>query len=169
MVQRYNVSCTACGGRHEPAERLRLAATLCAQRGVRLTAIRRRILELLWTRGEPMGAYDIIAAWKRNTGRPVGPPTVYRALDFLVAQGLVARLESRSAFVPCVHPDRRHICLFFICTRCGAAQELEDANIERQLSADAAALGFSAARRIVEVEGRCARCARPSLIPPAAG
>jgi Fur family transcriptional regulator, zinc uptake regulator len=149
----------ACTGHHDPQERVALAGRLCAERGVRLTSIRRRVLELLWSRGEPLGAYEIIEAWQRATGRSVGPPTVYRALEFLIAQGLVAKLESRSAFVPCAHPERRHICVFFICKHCGSSAELESTLIERELSGSADSLGFRIGRRIVEVEGACARCA----------
>lgn len=105
-----------------------------------------------------MGAYEIIEAWNRSAGKPVGPPTVYRALDFLVEQGLVSRLESRNAFVPCAHPERHHVCVHFICQRCGASTELENSAIERQLSAQAEELGFRIGRRMVEVEGICRRC-----------
>ena len=145
-----------------PDEQVTLAAELCAQRGARLTAIRRLILELLWRRSEPMGAYELIEDWKRVTGRTVGPPTVYRALEFLIAQGLVSKLESRNAFVPCAHPEHHHICVFFICVACGASTELEDPDIEAQLSRDAATLGFRIGRRIVEVQGTCATCAGKS-------
>ena len=69
-----------------------------------MTALRRRILELLWASGRPTGAYELIEAVTRRDSRPVGPPTVYRALEFLMLQGLVSRIESLNAYVPCVHP-----------------------------------------------------------------
>src|SRR6056297_1198280 len=150
----------------EPLEQVTLAAELCAQRGARLTTIRRLILELLWRRNEPMGAYELIDDWKRATGRTVGPPTVYRALEFLIAQGLVSKHESRNAFVPCAHPEHHHICVFFICVACGASTELEDPEIEARLSRDAATLGFRIGRRIVEGQGTCAVCAGTTAMPP---
>ena len=148
-----------CPGRHSPRERVALAVSICEGRGVRMTELRRRILELLWASGRPTGAYELIEAVTRRDSRPVGPPTVYRALEFLMAQGLVSRIQSLNAYVPCVHPERDHDCLFFICNRCRASVELEDPRIGGLLAEDAAVLGFVATRRTVEVEGMCAQCA----------
>lgn len=147
-----------CRGRHDPGERVAMAMALCSARGVQLTKLRQRVLELLWENSRPTGAYELIEALKRRNSRPVGPPTVYRALEFLMAQGLVSKIESRNAYVPCAHPERRHDCLFFICSSCGASVEMEDPRLERLLAEEAAVLGFRAARRVVEVEGTCARC-----------
>ena len=124
-----------------------------------MTALRRRVLELLWASGRPTGAYELIEAVKLRDSRPVGPPTVYRALEFLMAQGIVSRIERLNAYVPCVHPERDHDCLFFICSDCRASVEVDDPRIGGLLAEDAAALGFVATRRTVEVEGRCAQCA----------
>ena len=127
-------SCTSssCLGQYAPAEPLALAMDLCEERGVRLTSLRR--------------------------SRPVAPPTVYRALEFLMAQGFVSRIESRNAYVPRAHPERRHDCLFFICGDCGAAVELEDPRVGPRLAEDAADLGLRVTRRVVEVQGICASC-----------
>ena len=107
-----------CRGRHSPPERVALAVSICEGRGVQMTEMRRRVLELLWASGRPTGAYELIEAVKRRDSRPVAPPTVYRALNFLMAQGLVSRIESLNAYVPCAHPERDHDCLFFICSGC---------------------------------------------------
>ena len=147
-----------CRGQHAPAERVALAMSLCSGRGVQLTELRRQILELLWESGRPTGAYELIEAFKLRGSRPVWPPTVYRALEFLMAQGLVAKIESRNAYVPCAHPERRHDCLFFICSNCGASAESEDLRVEQLLAEDAAVLGYKVTRRVVEVEGTCASC-----------
>ena len=147
-----------CHGQHAPAERVALAMSLCSARGVQLTELRRRILELLWESGRPTGAYDLIEALKLRDSRPVGPPTVYRALEFLMSQGLVSKIESRNAYVPCAHPERRHDSLFFICNDCGASAELEDLRVEQLLAENAAILGYRVTRRVVEVEGTCASC-----------
>ena len=124
-----------------------------------MTALRRRVLELLWADDRPMSAYQLIEAIKLKDSRPVGPPTVYRTLDFLMAQGFVSRIESLNAYVPCAHPEREHDCLFFICNGCRASVEFEDRRIGGLLAEDAAGFGFVATRRMVEVEGLCARCA----------
>ncbi len=147
-----------CRGQHAPAERVALAMSLCSARGVRLTELRHQVLELLWESGRPTGAYELIEALKLRDSRPIGPPTVYRALEFLMSQGLVSRIESRNAYIPCAHPERWHDCLFFICNDCGASAELEDSRVERLLAEDAAVLGYRVTRRVVEVEGTCASC-----------
>ncbi len=148
-----------CRGQHSRRERVALAESICEGRGVQMTELRRRVLELLWASGEPTSAYQLIEAIKLRDSRPVGPPTVYRALHFLMGQGLVSRIESLNAYVPCVHPERDHDCLFFICSGCRTSVELEDPRIAGLLAEDAAVLGFVAMRRTVEVEGMCARCA----------
>ena len=148
-----------CRAQHAPAERVALAMSLCGARGVRLTARRRQVLELLWERGRPMGAYEVIEALKRRDSRPVAPPTVYRALEFLMSQKFVSKIESRNAYAPCAHPERRHGCIFFICSDCGMSVELEDERVERLLAEDAEnRLGFRVTRRVVEVEGTCRSC-----------
>ena len=149
---------TNCRGQHAPAERVALAMSLCSTRGVQLTELRRQILELLWESGRPTGAYELIEALKDRGSRPVGPPTVYRALEFLMAQGLASKIESRNAYVPCVHPERGHDCLFLICSNCGASAELEDPRLDRLISENAALIGFRPKRRVIEVEGVCATC-----------
>lgn len=147
-----------CREQHVPAERVAVAMSLCVARGVQLTTLRRQILELLWESGRPTGAYELIEALKLRDSRPVGPPTVYRALAFLISQGFVSKIESRNAYVPCTHPERRHDCLFFICTGCGASTESEDPRVEQLLAEDAADLGYRVTRRVIEVEGTCASC-----------
>ncbi len=145
-------------GQHAPAERVALAMSLCSARGVQLTELRRQVLELLWESGRPTGAYELIEALRLRNSRPVGPPTVYRALEFLMSQGLVSKIESRNAYVPCAYPERRRDCLFFICNDCGGSAELEDLRVEQLLAENAAALGYRVTRRVVEVEGTCASC-----------
>ena len=147
-----------CHEQHSPRERVALAVSICEERGVQMTELRRRVLELLWESGGPTSAYQLIEAVKLGDSRPVGPPTVYRALGFLMSHGLVSRIESLNAYVPCAHPERAHDCLFFICGGCRTSFELEDPRIGGLLDEDAAGLGFVATRRTVEVEGRCARC-----------
>ena len=147
-----------CRGQHAPAERVALAMSLCAARGNKLTTLRRQVLELLWERRQPTGAYALIEALELRYSRRVGPPTVYRALEFLISERLVSKIESRNAYVPRTHPERQHDCLFFLCSICGASAELEDPRVVQVLAEDAAALGYRVTRRVVEVEGACPSC-----------
>jgi Fur family transcriptional regulator, zinc uptake regulator len=129
------------------------AAALCARRGARLTDLRRRVLELVWRGHEPVGAYDVLARMGR-----AAPPTVYRALDFLIDQGLVHRIESLNAYVGCDRPDAAHASQFLICSGCGATAELDDDALAAAATRRAAQLGFAVERQTVELRGRCPRC-----------
>lgn len=136
------------------------AAAICARRGARLTRLRRRVLEIVWHSHEPIGAYAVLAALGRD-GRPAAPPTVYRALDFLLAQGLVHRIESLNAYVGCAQPGKAHGGQFLICGDCGAAAELDDGRIRAAVARGAGRLGFEVRRQTVEVLGLCPGC-RPA-------
>ena len=146
---------------------LRRAEALCARRQARLTPLRRRVLELVWRGHRPRGAYDILAELAEG-GHNAAPLTVYRALDVLVEQGLVHRLESLHAFIGCPEPERRHATQFLVCESCGEVAELSDPRIAETIAASAGALGFTVAGQVVEVRGRCARC-RAAAVPAAPG
>jgi Fur family zinc uptake transcriptional regulator len=133
------------------------AEQLCRSRGLRFTPIRRRVLELVWDSHKPIGAYDILEALGQESAS-AAPPTVYRALDFLIEAGLVHRLDSLNAFVGCPDPADRHAGQFLICTRCRTVTELSDPQIEQLIVAKAAAGGFAAVRQMLEIEGLCNVC-----------
>lgn len=135
------------------------AEALCRARGARLTPPRRRVLEILSASDRPLSAYEILAAMPSPGEGRAAPPTVYRALDFLVAQGLVHRLETLHAFIGCCHPDHPHSGQFLICADCGEVQELEDAAVVERLGFAAAKSGFHPRRPVIEVIGTCAGCA----------
>ena len=105
------------------------AKVLCQSRGVRLTPIREKVLELLWQSHEPIGAYDILAQLAKQEDRPAQPPTVYRALDFLLEQGLVHRLASINAYIGCPHPGEAHKGCFLICQQCRTTIEVDQPDI----------------------------------------
>jgi Fur family zinc uptake transcriptional regulator len=137
-----------------------VATRLCAERGMRFTKVRQRVLTLIWAGHQPIGAYAILEALKSEYPR-AAPPTVYRALDFLIEIGLIHRIESMNAFVGCTHPHERHTGQFLICERCGAAAELDDSNINDAVRRKAGELGFLAQRQMIEVTGLCPDC-RPN-------
>jgi len=139
------------------ADAVQTADGLCAGRGVRLTKLRRRVLELVWTSHAPIGAYDVLRRLSREHDG-AAPPTVYRALDFLLEQGLIHRIESLNAFVGCADPAESHASQFLICQDCGAAAELQDPAINRALARSAGSLGFVVKDKTVELRGLCAQC-----------
>ena len=133
------------------------AAVLCAERSVRLTPLRRRVLELIWAGHKPLGAYDILDVLKGER-RGAAPPTVYRALDFLLAHGLVHRIECMNSFVGCPDPDTPHGGQFLICRSCGMAAEVNDSGVINAIKKSAARAGFMVGRPIIEIEGLCPHC-----------
>lgn len=147
--------------RHDHAECKRDALArverVCAARGLRLTELRRRVLELVWASHMPMKAYDLLEKLQLERAT-AAPPTVYRALDFLVQEGFVHRIESLNAFIGCDIPERDHQGQFLICDNCGEAAELSDPDIEAALQDTAQTLGFRVDVSLVELKGRCARC-----------
>ena len=116
------------------------------------------MLELVWGSHQPIKAYDILERLS-ETDRAAKPPTVYRALDFLLEHGLVHRIESLNAFVGCAQPGESHRGFFLICQRCGNADELEDPALAENISHSAGQRGFSARHMTLEVSGTCAVCA----------
>ncbi len=193
-----NASASFAGPRHDHRAcvkaALDTAARLCAERGARLTPLRRRVLELIWrghapARHAPVRAYDLLArlsdrpgtAKERGTAknkqaagerRPAAPPTVYRALEFLLTQGLIHRIESLNAYVGCMDPEG-HLGdapgsapggalggQFLICGDCGAAAEVHDPRVDAAVARRAEELGFAVHRKTIEIAGVCPPCQR---------
>ncbi len=139
------------------ASALAAAEVLCATRGARLTAVRRKILSLIWQSHAPAGAYDLLARLNRGGGK-IAPIAIYRALDFLMGQGLVHRIASLNAYVGCVHAGHDHAAQFLICKGCGTAAELESPALRRALAKAVSGRGFTVDQQIVEISGLCPHC-----------
>src|SRR5690606_10941203 len=139
------------------ARALSRAREACAERGVRLTELRRRVLELVWGSHEPVKAYDILSALRKER-RGAAPPTVYRALEFLTRQGFVHRIPSLNAYVGCGEPGHEGGVQLLVCSECGEVAEVVDPELTRLLARCASQLGFRVRNRIVELSGQCAGC-----------
>jgi Fur family zinc uptake transcriptional regulator len=131
------------------------ARTQC---GARLTETRQAVLQLLLEENRPMTAYELLDMLGTRTGRARNPPTIYRALEFLLVEGFISRLESLSAYTICSHIGKPHACLFFLCRCCGEATEATDTDIEERLMVVAGGLRFRADHKVVEVVGLCENC-----------
>ena len=136
---------------------LAAAEAVCAGRGLRLTALRRRVFELVWQHHRPVGAYELLDQL-RDEGRSAAPPTVYRALAFLLTTGLIHRLESLNAYIGCSEPGQDHAAQFLICRDCRAVGEIDDLEIIGLVSRRADDKGFIADHQIIEVMGVCPSC-----------
>lgn len=135
---------------------LEAAEAVCERRGLSLTPVRRRVLELLVDAGGPVKAYDLLAALK--PGGQAQPPTVYRALDFLTKSGLVHRVEALNAYTACLHgAEHGAAAELFICESCG---KVEERHVHRHC--EDLPEGFAVDRSVIEHYGRCAQCAEPA-------
>lgn len=136
---------------------LEQAEAVSAARGARLTPVRRRALEILLESHRAMGAYDVLDRLAAD-GFGKQPPVAYRALDFLVEQGLAHRIARLNAFTACVHPGEEHSAAFLICRACHAVAETEAEAVRTALDVTAETLGFAVERATVEAMGLCPAC-----------
>src|SRR6201982_846413 len=144
------------------ADALAHAEAVCEQRAQKFTPIRRQVLEALLSSHRPLGAYEVIEELAKSKPRPA-PITVYRALDFLLENRLVHRIESRNAFLACAHDhDEAAMVAFLICERCGLVGEVPAAPVAQSLNASARATGFAPKLSVVEITGTCAHCLKAS-------
>ncbi|HLL28206.1 MAG TPA: Fur family transcriptional regulator [Xanthobacteraceae bacterium] len=140
------------------ADALARADEACNAQGMRLTPLRRRVLQTLAESHSPLGAYEITERLKK-TREPVPTMSVYRALDFLLEAGLVHRIESKNAFLACIHGhESDDIVLFLLCERCERVAEVTSGALGRDLTQAARGVGFSARMRVLEVTGLCNAC-----------
>jgi len=143
--------------RHCVGQALAEADTRSAQEGLRLTPVRRKVLEILLQEHRALGAYAILD-FLRDAGFGSQPPVAYRALDFLVEHGFVHKIERLNAFVACVHPGETHAPTFMICRLCDAVAEAQIAPTLDALGAAAKDAGFRIEKTVVEAEGVCPAC-----------
>lgn len=134
---------------------LTAADAACAARKVRMTPVRRRVLEILLESHSALGAYDVLARLDAE-GLGSKPPVAYRALAFLVEQGFAHRIERLNAFIACMHPGAAHDPAFMICRKCGTVAEAQASS--RSLTQAAAANGFQLEQTMIEAEGICPAC-----------
>ncbi len=139
-------------------EALSAARKLCQGNNVRLTSLREQVLELIWQSHKPLGAYALMEMLSEAATRKVAPPTVYRALDFLLEQHLIHRINSLNAFIGCPDPHTQHQNQFLICRACGNASECIDETLNQAINTAGQNYGFSIEQCSLEITGLCANC-----------
>lgn len=161
-MKAFNIPAAFQGPNHDHescvADALQRADSVCAEQGLRLTKLRRRVLELIWNSHKPAKAYDLLDIMRAEHAG-AAPPTVYRALDFLLDAGLVHRLESLNAFVGCNAGHRHSQPKFLICRRCERVAEIAGEELNHAIDQEAAAAGFVVEGEVVELRGLCTHCA----------
>ena len=138
------------------------AAEACTRQGAQLTELRRHVLGLVLQAEGPSTAYQLLDRLKA-TRKGAVPPTIYRALDFLIEQRLIHKVERLNAFIPCTEAGHHvHQVQFLICRRCGTVAEIEDSAVSTALEHAAEREGFHLGKAVVELDGTCAACSEPS-------
>ena len=136
---------------------LTAAERRCEQEGLRLTPVRRKVLELLLREHRALGAYAILDLL-REAGFGSQPPVAYRALDFLTEHSFVHKIERLNAFIACNHPGKIHSPAFMICRICHAVAEAYSTPSKENLGDAARAAGYHIERTVIEAEGVCPIC-----------
>ena len=142
---------------------LATARVLCQQQGARLTDLRQQVLVLIWQSHRPLGAYTLMDMLAEASSRRVAPPTVYRALEFLLDLGLIHRINSLNAYIGCSDPQshqqqRQSINYFVICRQCQDSREIIDKPLAQQIYQASSHDGFEPQQQWLEVSGICAEC-----------
>jgi Fur family zinc uptake transcriptional regulator len=141
---------------HDHAAHIADAQKRCSEAGESLTPLRKRVLELLLDQHGPAKAYDLLPLI--DADKAAKPPTIYRALDFLVRMGLAHRIESLNAFVACDVGACARSTIFLICEKCGGAEEFDAGHALVDLADAAKKDGFAIRRTMIEASGLCAQC-----------
>lgn len=136
-------------------ETIKAVGEKLSAKGERFTDARQNVMATLLEFDAPTAkAYDIVEAMN-----DVKPMTVYRALDFLVAQGLAHRIESLNAYAPCVenhcaHKDSQYL----ICENCEKVEELHNHKIDHFIAEQVNKGGFKISSKVIEIHGLCSSC-----------
>ena len=130
-------------------------------KGLRLTPLRQAVFqEIAAASHRAIGAYEVLDRMAQR-GERVAPISIYRAIDALVAAGIVHRFESRNAFFAC-HAGHQQRQLVLACEGCSSVAEVDGAKVFAAIDSTANAASFlasSAKGAVVEVWGLCANCA----------
>jgi Fur family zinc uptake transcriptional regulator len=138
---------------------LEVARKVCERKGLRLTPLRAAVLRIIARSNRPLGAYALLALLQEEVGRKHTPPTIYRALDFLLEIGSILRVESRNAYILRDLPVRPGSPVLFLCDTCDSSVAIESPDLAQLIESNAATLKFQIARPVIECSGTCDRCA----------
>lgn len=138
-------------------QQLANAEKLCKQRQKRFTPIRKQVLELLLQAQRGLKAYELLDLIKEIQPN-AAPPTVYRALDFLMEEGLIHRLDAINAWTACVDVAGEPHDLLVVCTQCGAVAELRAPQLSKQITDCIIQAGFALSSPETELRALCLNC-----------
>jgi Fe2+ or Zn2+ uptake regulation protein len=124
--------------------------------GYRITGPRRSVSELTSGRTGTFSAAELVADARQRRLR-IGRATIFRALDLFVELGVVERLDlptGEHAYIRCEPAHHHHL----VCSRCGRAEEVDDAGLQEVNDAIARRTGFRIDTHRLELFGLCPAC-----------
>ena len=136
------------------SEAMEKAEAFCREKGLRLTALRRSVLETVWEAQKPLNAYDILSLQKDLSD--TAPICVYRALDFLADNGLVHRLNKM--FVACRFIGEEHVSMVLVCSDCSKTEEIKTDRLFKEFKKLCEGHKFKPDAMTVEIKGVCPSC-----------
>jgi len=138
-------------------EAVKAAELICKKKHLKFTKDRKAIFELIWGSHEPVKAYDLLKSLDKNS---LHPPLVYRALNFLLENKFIHKIDSINSYFGCSHPDSNHDCYFLICSKCYNVAEACEDNLEKEVMLVAKKKGFFVENISLEITGVCKSCLR---------
>ena len=133
-------------------------SNICKQNNLGFTTIRKIVYEIIIKYNKPIKAYEILDEFRKKTGKTSHPPTVYRAIDFLINNGFIHKLNSINSFVGCFHPNVHKECYFLICKKCNVYKECCDIHLKKNILETANQNDFIVTNTTLEIEGYCQSC-----------
>ena len=121
--------------------------------------MRRQVLELIWESHKAIKAYDLLQRITPKVGT-TKPVTVYRALNFLMEQGLIHKVESLNAFIGCRFSDHQHQQLLLTCSHCQEVEERPAEGVMEAIDRELEQASFTIYHKAIEIHGICAHCAQ---------
>ena len=130
----------------------------CSTLELKLSSLRKEVLYILWCEKRPLKAYEILENLLKVKSNST-PPTVYRALLFFVAKGIVHKIESIQSYTLCCEPEK-HLSseVLMVCNQCHQVIEIYDADVRRLVAKIADTQQFQLKQDAIELKGLCKEC-----------
>ncbi len=135
------------------------AKEVCRKGSLNLTPIRKKVLEIVASNHKPARAYDLLAKLKEG-GFSDKPPTVYRALDFLIEHKMVHKLNTINAYVACFNNETEEVSCFLICEKCQDIEEFQDEGIIKAIANISKSKNIDVRNINLEISFKCDQCAK---------
>ncbi|EPY9770966.1 TPA: transcriptional repressor [Klebsiella variicola] len=143
-----------------PGERklLNQAADLCQKQKGRLTHLRQVVFIIISRAIKGAKAYEILHIIKELIPK-AAPPTVYRALNFLMTMNLINKVNTCQTYkVSMPDLDSCGVEAMLVCPRCNKQTRLNDDGLIYQMQKIIADNDFAPLPQLIEIVSLCNQC-----------